>query len=241
VFNEEQIKLVHGTMLAGLIGGRGVVGKGVVGVNPSAKLDLYVRDLYTDNLAALRYAVDRKVDVISMSWPLGSQGGEKDVPEFKALLETATAQGTVVVMAAGNSAIDVDEKPVYPTRYSAIPGVIAVGSIDGNGDLFAQFSNHGPGYVDLAAPGMGASAGGDFMGGHYSVQIGSSYSGPMVAGAVSRVVQYLKAHGVSYTAADVEDLLLAGSAVDPDLAPYFREGRHLDMRALLDYLELAIP
>src|SRR5262249_21223316 len=54
-FGEEQIKLVHGTMLAGLIAGRGEPGKGIVGVNPSARLNLFVRDLNTDNLASLRY------------------------------------------------------------------------------------------------------------------------------------------------------------------------------------------
>lgn len=240
-FGEEQIKLVHGTMLAGLIAGRGEPGKGIVGVNPSATLDLFVRDLYTDNLAALRYAVERKADVISMSWPLGTQGGEKDVPEFEELLETATQQGTVVVMAAGNSRADVEEQAVYPTRYSTIPGVIAVGSIDRSGDFYAQFSNHGPDYVALGAPGMGASAGGDFVRGRYSVQIGSSYSGPMVAGAVSRVIQYLRSKHITYTAADVERLLVEGSAVSPKLTPYFKDGRRLDMSTLLSHVQATHP
>lgn len=239
-FGEEQIKLVHGTMLAGLIGGRGSPGSGIVGVNPSAALDLFVRDLDADNLKALRHAVERRVDVISMSWPLGSQYGEKDVPEFKELLETATQQGTVVVMAAGNSRIDVDQKPVFPTRYAELAGVIAVGSIDENGDLYAQFSNYGPSYVEIGAPGKGASSGGDFLQGRYSVQIGSSYSGPMVAGAVSRIVQYLKTKNVPYTAADIERHLTEGSPTSPKLTPYFKGGRHLDMAALLAHLDATI-
>lgn len=238
---EEPIKLVHGTMLAGLIAGRGEPGRGIVGVNPSAKLDLLVRDLETDNLASLRFAVERRVDVISMSWPLGGQGGDKDVPEFKELLEAATRQGTVVVMAAGNSRIDVDQRAVYPTRYSTIPGVIAVGSIDDAGDLYAQFSNYGPEYVELAAPGMAASSGGDFAKGRYSVQIGTSYSAPMVAGAVSRVVQYLKAKRVTYGAADVERFVVEGSATSPKLTPYFKDGRRLDMSTLLAHMKAEIP
>ncbi|MCW5834489.1 MAG: S8 family serine peptidase [bacterium] len=238
---EEPIKLVHGTMLAGLIAGRGAPGRGIVGVNPSAKLDLFVRDLETDNLASLRFAVERRVDVISMSWPLGSQGGEKDVPEFRELLETATRQGTVVVMAAGNSRIDVDQRAVYPTRYSTIPGVIAVGSIDEDGDFYAQFSNYGPTYVELAAPGMAASSGGDFAEGRYSVQIGTSYSGPMVAGAVSRVVQYLKTKRAAYSAADVERLVLEGSATSPKLTRYFKDGRRLDMSTLLAHVKATLP
>jgi subtilisin family serine protease len=240
-FGEEQVKLVHGTIIAGLIAGRGEPGNGVVGVNPSAKLDLFVRDLTTDNLTALRFAIERHVDVISMSWPLGSQGGEKDVPEFKELLETATKQGTVVVMAAGNSRLDVDQTPVYPTRYSTIPGVIAVGSLDLKGEFYAQFSNYGPDYVELGAPGTAASSGGDFVRGRYSVQIGSSYSAPIVAGAVSRVIQYLKSKNVSYTADDVERLLVEGSAVSPKLTPYFKDGRHLDMGTLLAHVEATMP
>ncbi|MBX3206517.1 MAG: S8 family serine peptidase [Labilithrix sp.] len=236
---ERQIMLIHGTMIAGVIAGRGAPGTGVVGVNPSARLELLVRDANTNNLSALRFAVERHVDVISMSWPLGAQAGDKDVPEFKELLETATGQGTVIVMAAGNSKLDVDRRAVYPTRYSTIPGVIAVGSIDLNGDFFAQFSNYGPSYVDLGAPGTAASAGGDFERGRYSVQIGTSYSGPMVAGAASRVIQYLKRHSTSYTAADVERLVVEGSRKSPNLVPYFREGRRLDMTSLLAHLKSA--
>jgi subtilisin family serine protease len=240
-FSEEQIKLVHGTMIAGLIAGRGKPNAGVVGVNPSARLDLFVRDMYTDNLAALRFAVERRVDVISMSWPLGAMAGDKDVPEFKALLETATKQGTVVVMAAGNSHVDVDKQAVYPTRYSTVPGVIAVGSVDSKGEFFAQFSNYGPTYVDLGAPGTAATSGGDFQGGNYSVQIGSSYSGPLVAAAVSRVIQYLKSKDIAYSAADVEQLVVEGSKVNSKLVPYFKDGRQLDMAVLLAHLKEAHP
>jgi subtilisin family serine protease len=241
LLGEEQLKLVHGTMLAGLVAGRGEPGKGAVGVNPSAQLDLVVRDLDTDNLAALKYAAEQRFDVVSISWPLGSLNGEKDVPAARELIEQMTRQGTVVVAAAGNSAVDVDERPVYPTRYSTIPGVIAVGSVDPKGDLYAQFSNYGPEYVDLGAPGMAASSGGDFQGGRYSVQIGSSYSAPIVAGAASRVIQYLKSRDVPYTAADVEELLLEGSPTSAKLTPYFKEGRHLDMQALLAHLQAAHP
>ncbi len=238
---EESMMLIHGTMIAGIIAGRGVPGQGVVGVNPSAKLDLFVRDMNTDNLSALRFAIDRHVDIISMSWPLGAQVGNKDVPEFKALLEAATEQGTVIVMAAGNSRVDVDHQPVYPTRYSSIPGVIAVGSVDANGDLFTQFSNYGPSYVDLGAPGTAASAGGDFQRGRYSVQVGTSYSGPMVAGAASRVIQYLKRKNASYTAADIERLVVEGSRSSPKLTPFFKDGRQLDMTSLLAHMKTSIP
>jgi len=222
---------IHGTVIAGVIAGRGAPGSGVVGVNPSASLAAIVRDVANDNLAALRFAVEQHVDVISMSWPLGAPPGEKDVPQFEALLQQATAQGTVVVMAAGNTRTNVDTTAIYPTRYSAIPGVIAVGSVIA-GQYAQEFSNYGPGYVDLGAPGLVASSGGDFQGGTYSVQKGTSFSGPMVAAAASRVVQYLKHRKVAFTAAQVESILVSGSKADPALTTYFKEGRVLDMTAL---------
>ncbi|MBX3233299.1 MAG: S8 family serine peptidase [Labilithrix sp.] len=222
----------HGTIISGVIAGRGEPGRGIVGVNPSAKILGVGRDASNDNLKALAWAVGQKPDVISMSWPLGPAPGEREVPAFEALLEEATAKGIVVVMAAGNTKTNVDDKALYPTRYSAIPGVIAVGAVDDDGAFFAQFSNYGPRYVDIGAPGKVISSGGDYATGRYSVQAGTSFSGPLVAAAASRVIQYLKDKDVTYTAADVERLVVEGSKADPKLEPYFREGRVLDMTTL---------
>jgi thermitase len=174
--------------------------------------------------------------VISMSWPLGSPPGDKDVPEFEQLLREATERGAVVVMAAGNTHTNVDVEAIYPTRYSTIPGVVAVGAVI-KGEFAKQFSNYGPSYVDLGAPGLVASSGGDYKGALYSVQTGTSFSGPMVAAAASRVIQYLKQKKVGFTAADVERILVAGSKADPKLTPYFKEGRVLDMPLLWAWLE----
>jgi len=92
---------------------------------------------------AMAYATDKRASVISMSF---GAPGEPGLPEFfQALVDMATAAGTVCVAAAGN---DGDSVKVYP---AACDRVLSVGATDENGDR-ASFSNWGP-WVDVAAPG----------------------------------------------------------------------------------------
>lgn len=220
----------HGTMIASLIAGQGQIGQGVVGVNPSARLTLLAGTGNNYFLPALRYAVAQRFDIITMSWSLGPAPGTDDVPEFRELLEKAAGQGTVVVMAAGNRALDLESTAVYPTRYSEIPGVVAVGSTEG-GEIMAKFSNYGPRFVDLGAPGKVAGAGGDGTT-LYSVATGTSFSGPLAAAVASRLIQWHRKHGSGFTAAQIEEELLSGSLPRESLDGKFREGRDLNLMSL---------
>jgi hypothetical protein len=55
------------------------------------------------------------------------------------------------VFSAGNSGIDNDQYPHYPSKIK-LPNTISVGAM--NGDYLASFSNYGKSHVDIGAPGV---------------------------------------------------------------------------------------
>ncbi|MDH4239042.1 MAG: S8 family serine peptidase, partial [Phycisphaerae bacterium] len=71
-------------------------------------------------------------------------------------LETAITdardQGVLFVAAAGNSGVDNDSQPHYPSSYD-VSNVIAVAATDDD-DALASFSNYGAESVDVGAPGV---------------------------------------------------------------------------------------
>lgn len=95
-------------------------------------------------LDAFRYAnQDPAAQIVNLSV-------EDDV---KSGLEEALASSTIlVVAAAGNDGVNIDEDEKYPAAASTRGRLITVGAYDGSGGL-AQFSNWGSQNVDLAAPG----------------------------------------------------------------------------------------
>lgn len=137
----------HGTHCAGIIAARDDAG-GVIGVAPEC--DLYVGKVLGDNgsgdvsavVAGIRWAIDKKVDVLSMS--LGSSAGDE---QLEGAIKAALAAGIVVVAAAGNEGPSLDTIG-YPAKYD---GVISVGAIDRQRRV-TNFSSRGK-RVDICAPG----------------------------------------------------------------------------------------
>jgi subtilisin family serine protease len=86
-------------------------------------------------LAAIRYAIDLKVDYINLSG-----GGKSPLPGEKDLIEEALNKGIKVVVAAGNENADLEEQPYYPAFYD--PRIIVVGN--GRDELHRSLmSNYG--------------------------------------------------------------------------------------------------
>ena len=139
----------HGTMVSGLVGAAGNNNIGAASLNWQTKL-LPLQALddtgtgYTSTIAqAIRYAVDRGADVISMS--LGT-----DQPDevLQIELQYAADHNVTVVAAAGNDGCDCLS---YPANY---PEVIAVGATDST-DAVTSFSSYGAN-LDVSAPGAGS-------------------------------------------------------------------------------------
>jgi len=192
----------HGTHVAGTIAGAND-GTGITGVAYDANImPLRVLDddgygWTSDIISAVRWAADRGADVINMS--LGGGGYSQAMADA---ISYATGQGSVVVMAAGNSG---GSSPDYPAAHAINQG-IAVGAVDQNRSL-AGFSNRaGSTELDyVTAPGVNIYSA--LPGGGYGNANGTSMAAPHVAG----VAGLLKSHDGNLSPSSIEDLL-TGSA-----------------------------
>jgi len=197
----------HGTHCAGTIGAVGNNGIGIVGVNWNVKI-MPLKFLtasgsgYTSNaILAIQYANSHGAHVISNSWGGGGYS--------QALKDAIDVSSAVVVCAAGNSGINTDTSPHYPSAYTS-SNIIAVAATD-NRDALASFSNYGLTSVDVAAPGVSIYS--TYPGGQYKYMSGTSMATPHVAGVAALV----KAAVPTYTAAQIKKAIISGVDMKPGL------------------------
>jgi thermitase len=167
----------HGTHCAGIAAAISNNGNQVTGVDFNAKI-MPVKVLnrqgsgFTSNIiSGVYFAADNGAHVISMSL-----GGGAAQTAFQDAINYAHNKGAIVVAAAGNSNVST---PSYPAAYN---NVISVASTDAN-DLKSSFSNYGPSWVDIAAPGSSILS--TAMGGGTTTMSGTSMATPVVAGVLS--------------------------------------------------------
>jgi len=143
--NDGQPDHSHGTSVASLIAGQD---DQVPGVAPGAHiLDIRVansKGMSTSNTLAqgIVEAVDRGAALINIS-----MGGADDSALLREAVAYALQRNVFIIAAAGNEHQD---QLAYP---AAIPGVISIGSVDGDNKQ-AYFSNSGNG-LSFVAPGVG--------------------------------------------------------------------------------------
>ncbi len=196
----------HGTHCAGIAAAVGGNGIGIVGANPDA-LIMPVTVMQSDGtgdvatiIKGIDYAVANGADIISMSF--GSYGESK--AEEQAL--GRAYQKAVLVAAAGNDGMCLNHKhlekgqtapmPIYPASYTFVLGVQAMSS-EGNITGWSNYDDDGPTYsawgedklynYELLAPGANIES--TYPGGNYKSLNGTSMATPMVAGALSRLMQ----------------------------------------------------
>jgi Subtilase family/Fervidolysin N-terminal prodomain len=194
---------VHGTHVAGTIGGVGGNGTGVAGVNwavtmISAKF-LEGSGETSDAVAALDYLTDLKlqhgIDVVATNDSWG--GGDFDQALLDAINRGGDA-GILFVAAAGNAGANDDATPFYPgsssctTRFdTGTPRgwdcIVAVAAIDANGAMPA-FSSYGASTVDLGAPGDGIVS--TYPPSGYGTLSGTSMATPHVTGGVALLASW---------------------------------------------------
>lgn len=172
----------HGTHVAGTIAAIHN-GTGVVGVAPEASLlilkvlDKSGSGQYDWIINGINYAVEQKVDIISMSL-----GGSVDVPELHQAIQNAITNQILVVCAAGNEGDGQGSSNefAFPACYNE---VISVGSINLQRSS-SEFSNSNN-EVDLVAPGEGILS--TYLNGTYAKLSGTSMATPHVSGALALI------------------------------------------------------
>lgn len=177
----------HGTMVAGVAAATGNNSKGIAGSDWGTKIlpiQALNDDSYGDTLSVGRsifYAIEQGADVINIS--LGTEFQDDYAREA---VEAATAAGIIVVASSGN---DGCECMVYPARY---PEVVAVGALGTNSN-YASFSSWGA-ELDLLAPGTSITSAtwtsGNPTAAYASGLAGTSFSAPMVAGMMTRMLSH---------------------------------------------------
>jgi subtilisin family serine protease len=208
----------HGTHVAGIIAAP-INNKGVQGVAPQAEI-VAVKVLGESGSGAFSWIIqgieyasspDVHADVINMS--LGAtfdrinKGGDGAGPLLSALnraINHATANGTLVVSAAGNEAVNLNGRIFsIPAQSGNGMAVSATGPVNqANFDRLASYSNYGQSVINVAAPGGDSVSGNvqDFVlapggrptatspGGRYFFAIGTSMAAPHVSGLAALIV-----------------------------------------------------
>lgn len=232
----------HGTNVAGLIASQannGVGTAGVMGHNVQLMIvkiqDSQGNAYISDMVRGLNYAQSSGANVINISMV-----GYGANAALQSALQAAATANIFIAVAAGNDAVTIstasDATYAVPAIYgSAIAGMMTVGSIDSSTNARSSFSNISPTYVEVAAPGSG-SLYFTKMPDTYGTGSGTSYSSPQVAGAAALTISFLKQHGISYTAAGIENILTLAAYRSSLNTSYFNGGRQLDLRGLKEYL-----
>lgn len=194
----------HGTHCAGIAAAVGGNQVGIVGANPEA-LIMPVTVMQSDGtgdvatiIKGIDYAVANGADVISMS--IG--GYVHSMAEEEALARAYST--TVLVAAAGNNCLPINPstkcpycgtygQPCYPAAFTFVLGVQAGNAVgmfsnyDDDGPIYSRFGEEKLYNYELSAPGVGLLS--TYPGGRYKAMSGTSMACPLVAGAVSRLLQ----------------------------------------------------
>ena len=180
----------HGTHCAGIIGAEGENNVGIAGVNwkvqimPLKFMNAGGSGSTKDAIEAINYVIDRKkagvnVRIISASW--GSTQKSRALGE---VIRKAYENDILFVAAAGNSSVDNDRNPHYPSSYD-VPNVVSVAALDRH-DALASFSNYGAKSVAIAAPGVDILS--TWLGNEYEEKSGTSMATPVVSGVAALIL-----------------------------------------------------
>ncbi len=227
--SEELDTVGHGTHVAGIIGARRGMAKGIAPGCSLLSFKVLGHSGMGSNTAvatAVGHASEAGVDLICMS--LGSSRPDDHV---HTAIRAAHEKGIIVVCAAGNDGGDVN----YP---AAFPETIAVGAVDRDGNA-CQFSSKGPA-IAVGAPGEAITS--CWLENGYATLSGTSMAAPFVVGVLALYLSECKREGRKVTHADA---LRALERTCRDVGDTGRDHTYgwglMDPHKLLNYSSMSSP
>ena len=223
----------HGTHVAGIVAAAAGLGP-MTGVAPEAQLipAAFLDDsgggTLGDAILAMQYAASRGARVLNASW-----GGSGCDDSLARAFGELSAKGALLVVAAGNSGLDIDVRPFFPASFD-LAGQITVGANDMY-DFMTSWSNSGFRLVHLTAPGDAIFSTGVNNG--YLSMSGTSMAAPFVAGAAA----VLWSARPQASSVQIKQALLAGVDRTPGkLSKTLTRGR-LNLSKSFDELRRIVP
>ncbi len=191
--DKEDIK--HGTHVAGIIAAERNNGKGINGVANQVEI-MAIRavpdgDEYDKDIAlAIRYAVDNGASIINTSFGKYFSTHPEWVMDA---IKYAAKNDVLIVNAAGNEGLDLDQKRVYPNDQTPedsreiADNVLTVGALTSTygSNMIASFSNYGAANVDVFAPGTQIWS--TTPNNEYEFMQGTSMAAPAVTGVAAMI------------------------------------------------------
>ncbi len=203
----------HGTHVAGIIAAERNNGLGANGVANNVEI-MSLRavpngDEYDKDIAlAIRYAADNGASIINCSFGKAFSPNAEWVYDA---IRYAADKDVLIVHAAGNDALDLDDKDNtnYPNDHKIgdtefADNVITVGALNNTygSEMVASFSNYGSMNVDVFAPGGGIYS--TMPGSKYKFQGGTSMAAPAVSGIAALIRSYFP----DLSASEVKHILM---------------------------------
>lgn len=156
-----------------------------------------------DLARAISQAVEAGANIINISGGQFSPSGAAH-PILSDVVRKCADRGVLLVAAAGNQGCECLHIP------GAIPSVLAVGAMDGDGDPL-QFSNWGYGAQGILALGEGIQGASPM--GKVSIRSGTSFAAPIVSGLSGLLMSLHSKRGADVSATEVRSILLS-TAID---------------------------
>lgn len=223
----------HGSHVAGIVAADPNTGSmsGVAPesqIIPSAFLDDSGSGSLGNAILAMQYAASRGAKIINASW--GGTGCDHSLVNAMTDLDK---KGVLLVVAAGNSGLDIDVTEFYPAAFE-LAGQITVGASNSS-DIMPTWSNNGFKRVHLTAPGEEIVSTGTNNG--YLTMDGTSMAAPFVAGAAA-VLWSAKPEA---TSVQIKQAILSGVDVISGKHSKTQTRGRLNLSRALDELRRLVP
>jgi subtilisin family serine protease len=180
----------HGTHVSGTIAAKQNNGIGIAGIASNVKIMPILTvpnsgDETDINVAeAFVYAAKNGARLINCSFGKSYNDGNKLIPDT--LKYIADKYGVLVIVAAGNESMNIDNFPTYPASFPN-DNLLVVASTTSRGTM-SSFSNYGIINVDVAAPGSSILS--TVPGNKYENMSGTSMATPATVGVAAEILSH---------------------------------------------------